>query len=285
MKYPLILCALLCAAACSEAVDSKPANNNVAVNANTNSQTQGTVGSTPNNAANDDPGMTAPTNASTANSDPNTSPNGATTNNSVAPTCEQPLTQWEQMMLDRHNEWRASVDPPAGNMQRVYWDVNIAENIARWISSCDPNWPHSPDEERSNIGGYEILGENLSACSGSACVAPPDVTDGSGKGDGEGWWNERHDYNLADDTSTGISSHYTQLASANVYAIGCATQRCDGPGPWGGDGEWWWTACQYGPRGQAYWVGERPYETGAGGLLEPSPDVFDHHPGLCRSAP
>ena len=196
------------------------------------------------------------------------------------PVCE-PLTDWEQMMLDAHNEWRATVDPPAADMYRVYWDLNIAQNAADWVSSCDPDWPHSSEESRSNVGGYEVLGENLSYCAGTGCSELPTVTDGSGLGDGEGWWDERHDYHWADDSSTGVTSHYTQMVSSNVYAIGCATQECSAPGPGGWDGNWWWTICQYGPRGQGYWAGTKPYEMGAGGLIEPEADKFEQHPGLC----
>ena len=47
------------------------------------------------------------------------------------------------------------------------------------------------------------------------------------------------------------------------------------------DGDWWWTICQYGPRGQAYWSGTKPYDAGEGGLVEPPASVFDDHPGLC----
>lgn len=200
---------------------------------------------------------------------------------SPSPSCDTPLTDWERMMVDSHNEWRSSVAPPAANMNRVYWDTEIANNAASWVASCDPDWPHSPEESRTGIGGYEVLGENLSYCAGSGCADDPVVMDGSGKGDGLGWWDERNDYNLADDTSTGVTAHYTQMVSSNVYAMGCATQRCGAPGPFGWDGEWWWTICQYGPRGDAYWVGNRPYETGQGGLVDPPDSVFEQHPGLC----
>ena len=37
---------------------------------------------------------------------------------------DESLTQWEQKMLEAHNRWRASVEPPAANMYRVYWDTN-----------------------------------------------------------------------------------------------------------------------------------------------------------------
>lgn len=186
-------------------------------------------------------------------------------------------------MLDAHNRWRASVEPPAADMLRVHWDRAIAQNAADWVASCDPDWPHSPQEARSGVGGYDELGENLSYCGG--CSAPPSITDGSGVGDAEGWWEERHDYDLDSDTSTGVTSHYTQMMSSNVYAMGCATQRCGAPGPFGWDGEWWWTICQYGPRGQGYWVGTRPYERGSGGLVDPPESVYDDHPALCRSSP
>lgn len=193
------------------------------------------------------------------------------------------LTQWEQMMLDAHNEWRSSVDPPAADMYRVHWDSSIAQNAVNWVSSCDPDWPHSPEELRTGVGGYDVLGENLSYCAGSGCADDPSVTDGSGKGDGQGWWEERADYRWADDTSSGVTSHYTQMTSSNVYAVGCATQECGAPGPFGWDGTWWWTICQYGPRGAAYWVGNKPYERGSGGLVEPPASVYELHPALCEA--
>ena len=209
------------------------------------------------------------------------SDDGSAETSGPGPTCGDPLTQWEQMMLDSHNEWRAAVDPPADQMHRIYWDTTIAQNAADWVASCDPNWPHSPDEERAGVGGYEALGENLSYCAGTGCADDPGITDGSGKGDGIGWWEERHDYDWDTDSETGITSHYTQLTSSNIYAMGCATQLCSAPGPFGWDDDWWWTICQYGPRGQGYWSGTKPYEAGAGGLVDPPASVFDEHPGLC----
>ncbi len=220
---------------------------------------------------------------SDSDSDTDSDSNSDTDADSEVPaTCDgTALTQWEQMMLDAHNEWRAAVDPQAADMCRLYWDANIAANAAAWVSSCDSGWPHSSDESRSGVGGYEDLGENLSYCAGTGCPDNPSVTDGSGRGGGESWWRERLDYNWQDGSNTGPTSHYTQMVSSNVYAIGCATQRCDPPGPGDWSGEWWWTICQYGPRGQAYWSGTGPYDAGQGGLVEPPATVFADHPGLC----
>jgi len=214
-----------------------------------------------------------------------TGSDGASTGD-AAPARLCTLTQWEQMMLDRHNQWRASAEPAAKDMYRLYWDTTIAANAAAWVSShCTPDWPHSPAEERTDIGGYDIVGENLHWCAGTGCADLPMVTDGSGKGDAQGWWDERLDYDLASHTSTGDTSHYMQMASSNVYAIGCATVQCQPPGPWDWDGQWWFTICQYGPRGQGYWVDARPYEEGGGGLVEPTASVWGNHPGLCAPAP
>ncbi len=196
----------------------------------------------------------------------------------------EPLSDWEQMMLDEHNRWRASVSPPAANMHRLHWDAAIAANAAAWVASCDPNWPHSPAASRVGVGGYPNLGENLSFCAGTGCADLASVRDGSGRGDGEGWWSERHDYDWATNTSSGITSHYLHLASSDVYAIGCATQRCDAPGPFDWDGEWWWTICQYGPRGRGFWSDQKPYDEGEGGLIEPPESVYDDHPALCRAS-
>ncbi len=206
---------------------------------------------------------------------------GASTPDTGPSSCQ--LTDWEQMMLDDHNQWRAAVNPPAENMLRIRWDTAIAANAANWVASCDPDWPHSPEAERSNVGGYDVLGENLHFCAGTGCDDNPEVTDNSGRGNAEGWWEERLDYDYQNDRSTGGQiAHYTQLTSSNVYAIGCATQRCGAPGPNGWSDTWWWTICQYGPRGQAYWRGTKPYEVGGGGLTEPPATVFDDHPALCR---
>ncbi|MEZ4222235.1 MAG: CAP domain-containing protein [Polyangiaceae bacterium] len=203
---------------------------------------------------------------------------------SIPESCDgAPLTQWEQKMLDDHNKWRGSVNPPAANMYRVHWDKAVAQNAANWVASCDPDWPHSPESTRKNVGGYDVLGENLSYCAGTGCAENPGITDGSGMGDGEGWWEERQDYDWATDSSSGVTSHYTQMVSSNVYAIGCATRQCNAPGPGGWNDKWWWTICQYGPRGQAYFQGTKPYDSGSGGLTDPPASVYDQHPALCKS--
>eukprot|EP00754_Rhynchopus_humris_P030522 Rhum_TRINITY_DN15275_c5_g1::Rhum_TRINITY_DN15275_c5_g1_i15::g.148550::m.148550 len=194
-----------------------------------------------------------------------------------------PQNKWEQAILDKHNEWRGSTQPPAKDMNKLRWDSAIAANIKSWIGKCNPNWPHSDqDTDRKNVGGYEFLGENLAYCAGSSCEDPIDGIVGYL---GQSWWDEKNDYDWANDKSTGgVVSHYTQMSSSNIYAIGCAAIECPSPGPYGWNGKWWEIGCQYGERGQGYWVGTKPFEQGSGGLIEPAKSLLDKHPNICTGA-
>ena len=195
-----------------------------------------------------------------------------------------PTTDWEQGILDSHNTWRAATSPPAKDMVRIRWDTNIQANMAAHLRTCDSQWPHSDQNtQRKDVGGYELLGENLAYCAGTGCDAK--LASGTPGYIGKGWWDEKDDYNYATDTSSGITSHYTQMASSNIYAMGCVAQKCAGPGPYNWQGEWWWFGCQYGERGRAYWSGTKPFDEGTGGLIEPDATVFTKNPGLCQTAP
>ena len=193
-----------------------------------------------------------------------------------------PQNKWEQAILDKHNEWRANTQPPAKDMYKVRWDSAIATNMYNWLARCDSSWPHSDqDGYRKNVGGYEFLGENLAYCAGTACEDPIDGIVGYL---GQSWWDEKDDYNWASDSSRGgVTSHYTQMSSSNIYAIGCAAVECPSPGPYGWNGKWWEIGCQYGERGQGYWVGTKPFESGSGGLIEPAASLLAKHPDICQA--
>ena len=193
-----------------------------------------------------------------------------------------PQNKWEQAILDKHNEWRANTQPPAKDMYKVRWDSAIATNMYNWLARCDTNWPHSDqDGYRKNVGGYEFLGENLAYCAGISCEDPIDGIVGYL---GQSWWDEKDDYNWASDSSNGgVTSHYTQMSSSNIYAIGCAAVECPSPGPYGWNGKWWEIGCQYGERGQGYWVGTKPFESGSGGLIEPDASLLAKHPDICSA--
>ena len=191
-----------------------------------------------------------------------------------------PKNKWDQAILDKHNEWRAATQPAAKDMYKLRWDSAIAQNMHNWLAKCNSNWPHSDqDRDRKNVGGYEYLGENLAYCAGISCEDPIDGIVGYL---GQSWWDEKDDYDWANDRSNGgVTSHYTQMSSSNIYAIGCAAVECPSPGPYGWNGKWWEIGCQYGERGQGYWVGTKPFESGSGGLIEPDKALLDKHPDIC----
>ena len=232
-----------------------------------------------------DPNGPSPPAATPAPASPPTPPSGGGGGGggggSGGPNC--PKNKWEQAILDKHNEWRAATQPAAKDMYNLRWDSAIADNIKKWIGRCDSNWPHSDqDRDRKNVGGYEYLGENLAYCAGSSCEA---LIDGVVGYLGQSWWDEKNDYDWYGDRSTGgVTSHYTQMSSSNIYAIGCAAVECPSPGPWGWNGKWWEIGCQYGERGQGYWVGTKPFLQGSGGLIEPAKSLLDKHPNICTGA-
>ena len=171
-------------------------------------------------------------------------------------------------------------------MLHIRWDSAIQANLAAHMDDCNRKWPHSSSASRKNVGGYKNLGENLAYCAGTGCNEPGEtrLADGTPAFFGQGWWNEKDDYNYAADTSTGVTSHYTQMASSNIYAMGCVAMKCSGPGPGSWKGTWWWFGCQYGERGRGYWSGNKPYDLGEGGLIEPNATVYTKNPGLCKGA-
>ena len=134
------------------------------------------------------------------------------------------------------------------------------------------------------MGGYKFLGENLAYCAGTACPCTSLLTvrlDICREGL-VGTKNKGYDY-ANDKSKGGVTSHYTQMASSNIYAMGCAAQKCNRS--WAlraGRATWWWIGCQYGERGRGYWVGTKPYKQGSGGLVEPPASVFTKNPGLCK---
>uniref|UniRef100_A0A2K6EQX6 R3H domain containing like n=1 Tax=Propithecus coquereli TaxID=379532 RepID=A0A2K6EQX6_PROCO len=61
-------------------------------------------------------------------------------------------------LLDYHNHIRASVHPPAANMEYMVWDERLARSAEAWATQCI--WAHGP----SQLMRY--VGQNLSIHSG-----------------------------------------------------------------------------------------------------------------------
>ncbi|XP_004062243.3 peptidase inhibitor R3HDML [Gorilla gorilla gorilla] len=157
-------------------------------------------------------------------------------------------------LLDYHNHIRASVYPPAANMEYMVWDKRLARAAEAWATQCI--WAHGP----SQLMRY--VGQNLSIHSGQY----RSVVDLM-----KSWSEEKRHYlfpALRDcnphcpwrcDGPT--CSHYTQMVWASSNRLGCAIHTCTSISVWGNT---WHRAaylvCNYAIKGN--WIGEAPYKMG-----------------------
>ncbi|WP_420316593.1 CAP domain-containing protein [Ekhidna sp.] len=136
-----------------------------------------------------------------------------------------------QMILERHNYWRADV----GVTTKLEWSedmANLAADWARKLKNKDCGWEHRPDND---------FGENLFKGTTGAFDAAYVV---------DAWASEKADYNYnRNKCKPGkMCGHYTQIVWKTTQKVGCAKITCDGMDIW---------VCNYDPPGN--WVGEKPY--------------------------
>jgi len=109
------------------------------------------------------------------------------------------------------------------------WNSDIATNAQNWADAQQGTMAHSSNSARSNIGGYNSIGENLYWTSGSY--------ENTGARAVKMWYDEIELTNgglvSSFDSETG---HYTQVVWEDSIALGC--------GAYGG-----LIVCQYGPSG------------------------------------
>ncbi|XP_055281693.1 peptidase inhibitor R3HDML isoform X2 [Moschus berezovskii] len=182
-------------------------------------------------------------------------------------------------LLDYHNHIRASVHPPAANMEYMagaedcdlwhilcvpgtytepssfkVWDERLARSAEVWASQCI--WAHGP----SQLMRY--VGQNLSVHSGRYRSVVDLV---------KSWSEEKRHYLFPapkDCTphcpwrcSGPVCSHYTQMVWASSNRLGCAIHTCGSIRVWGST---WrqavYLVCNYAIKGN--WIGEAPYKMG-----------------------
>uniref|UniRef100_A0A3Q3JWI4 SCP domain-containing protein n=1 Tax=Monopterus albus TaxID=43700 RepID=A0A3Q3JWI4_MONAL len=157
-------------------------------------------------------------------------------------------------ILDYHNQVRASVFPPAANMEYMTWDSDLARTAEAWAATC--LWEHGP--------AYllQFYGQNLSVRTGGyhsilQLVKP--------------WYDEANDYVFPYPPICNPScpllcygptcTHYTQMVWASTKRLGCAVQTCYNMFVWGALWkEATFLVCNYSPKGN--WIGEAPYRVG-----------------------
>lgn len=163
---------------------------------------------------------------------------------------QNPLTADEiAAFVQAHNDARSgSLSPaPEPPLLPVTWDPTLAEVAFAYASRCEgadkvliDHNPQSTDDYRAR-GGMDYVGENIWATSGDAYSAAEVVG---------AWMSEAPDFDYANNTSSGVTGHYTQVVWRGTERIGCAWVQCPEfqfPGV---------VLCNYAPGGND---GSRPY--------------------------
>jgi hypothetical protein len=155
----------------------------------------------------------------------------------------------KQTILDAHNGVRCGVTPAATVMPPLVWDARLEATAQAWANACfDAAAPaglidHNPNR---SVGHPFYVGENIYASSGLAMPTNAVFL----------WAAESADYELSNNTCSGICGHYTQLVWANTRRVGCARSYCPLLAFSSS------IVCDYGPGGNV--GGLPPYVAGAG---------------------
>ncbi|EHB06505.1 Peptidase inhibitor R3HDML [Heterocephalus glaber] len=166
------------------------------------------------------------------------------------------ISAWDMnAILDYHNYIRATVYPPAANMEYMVWDERLAKSANAWATQCI--WDHGP----SHL--MKFLGQNLSVYSGRFSSIVDLVK----------LWSDEKQYYLFPVPSEctphcpwhcngPICSHYTQMVWASSNRVGCAVHTCGSINVWGKTlYQAVYLVCNYAMKGN--WMGEAPYKMGA----------------------
>ncbi|XP_062043193.1 cysteine-rich secretory protein 3-like [Lepus europaeus] len=123
------------------------------------------------------------------------------------------LIEVQQEIVNKHNDLRKSVNPPASNMLKMRWNSEAAANAQKWANQC--KYQHSNREDRRiNIS----CGENLFMSSGPTRWSQAVQT----------WYDEKlnFDFGVGPKTPNAVVGHYTQVVWFSSYNVGCGYAYC-----------------------------------------------------------
>ncbi|XP_045699485.1 cysteine-rich secretory protein 3-like [Phyllostomus hastatus] len=117
-------------------------------------------------------------------------------------------------IVNKHNNLRRAVTPPASNMLKMTWDSKAAANAQRWANKC--TYKHSSIQNRG-IGEMKC-GENIFMSSNPASWSYVI----------QSWFDEKDDfiYGVGPKDPNAVIGHYTQVAWYSSFLIGCGTAYC-----------------------------------------------------------
>ncbi|XP_072041744.1 GLIPR1-like protein 1 [Amphiura filiformis] len=161
-----------------------------------------------------------------------------------------PLTQaLKDAILDRHNELRGQVSPPAMDMQYMYWDDYATTQAEQWVARCVFQHGGKDSYYGQNLG-YTTLRFSGPADAGLYLI--------------NSWYDEHNYFDFdANRCLFRPCGHYTQMVWSPTTHVGCGIafcpeiyERSNGATL---DRNAWYTACNYTPPGN---TGGRPYYKG-----------------------
>ncbi|XP_015227356.1 PREDICTED: serotriflin-like isoform X1 [Cyprinodon variegatus] len=126
--------------------------------------------------------------------------------------CPEKITVQEEI-VDVHNAFRRTVDPPASNMLMMTYNSELAVTAQAWVEQC--NLTHGPPSTRM-LNGY-VLGENLFNASSQFSWTTVITA----------WYNEKSHYQYPTGSTNGLPiGHYTQVVWYTSYQVGCGVTLC-----------------------------------------------------------
>ncbi|KAM8726406.1 cysteine-rich venom protein TEL1-like [Acanthopagrus schlegelii] len=146
-------------------------------------------------------------------------------------------------IVNKHNNLRRSVSPPASNMLKMSWSKELADNAQKWADKCTQG--HSPRKIRQS----KNFGENLYMSS-----APSNWDTVIQK-----WYDEVKywKYGVGSTNKKKAVGHYTQVVWADSNKIGCGMATCPNA-----DYKYY-AVCQYSPPGNSKFLYKQyPYKKG-----------------------
>ncbi|OWA53725.1 putative Cysteine-rich secretory protein 1 [Hypsibius exemplaris] len=156
----------------------------------------------------------------------------------------------------KHNCLRSRVSPEAGNMLRMEWNQEAADQAQDWADQCSYN--HNNETNRTT---------SLFPCGQNIAYTTPWAF--SWNSVINMWYNEYLEYKFGEPNDLHVVGHYTAMVWATTYQLGCAYKDCGG---------WHFYVCHYCPNGN-FGDLSAPYK--AGSACENCPDSCER--GLCTN--
>ncbi|XP_064629170.1 serotriflin-like [Lineus longissimus] len=165
-----------------------------------------------------------------------------------------------RLIEDTHNVYRSK--QYATNMEKMYWDSELAMIAQKWADNCD--YKHDSSDQR-NIPKRMSVGQN---------IAMDTYAKKDWKKPMAMWYGEIKDFTYGGSNVFHKVGHFTQIVWAETPLIGCGYARCPANAQF--SGPWNFYVCNYGPGGNLYDRISRPYKEGPRGS-----DCMKSENGLC----